>query len=120
MESGNEILYKKIWEIVEVVNVDYEIVNVEYDTNNDFTVIDDFPFMAIQRPWNVHDAIIIHEMDDIKFRMYKIPKHSIEEYVEFINKRKITCAQVEVKDLNFLKRCPSLKCLNISLREDST
>ena len=120
MESGNEILYKKIWEIVEVVNVEYEIVNVEYDTNNDFTVIDDFPFMAIQRPWNVHDAIIIHEMDDIKFRRYKIPKHSIEEYVEFINKRKITCAQVEVKDLNFLKRCPSLKCLNISLREDAT
>ena len=41
MESGNEILYKKIWEIVEGVNVEYEIVNVEYDTNNDFTVIDE-------------------------------------------------------------------------------
>ena len=68
---------------------DDERMCVEYDIYKGFTVIDDFPFMAIRHPWNVHDAIIIHEMDDINFRRDRIPKHSIEEYVEFINERKI-------------------------------
>lgn len=99
---------------------DDERMCVEYDIYKGFTVIDDFPFIAIRHPWNVHDAIIIHERDDINFRRDRIPKHSIEEYVEFINERKITRAQIEMKDLSFLKRCPSLKCLDISLREDAT
>ena len=89
---------------------DYEFVSIR----------DNFAFTSIHHPLTKNDAIIVQDQGCVRYQEYKIPDHTEEEYVEYINRNRIESAKIEVSDLAFLRRCPSLKYLCISLRRDAT
>ena len=84
------------------------------------SIRDNFAFTSIHYPLTKHDAIIVQDQGCVRYQEYKIPDHTEEEYVEYINRNRIESAKIEVSDLAFLRRCPSLKYLCISLRRDAT
>ena len=65
-------------------------------------VKDGFEFDSIVYPYNKYTAIKIN-----------IEQHNIEKYVEYINEKRIEQAEIVMPNLEFLKRCPTLKKLYI-------
>ena len=68
---------------------------------------DGFGFVALTYPFNIKDALYIGQSS-----------RPIEDYIDYINYNNIEKAQVEITDLDFLKLCPSLQFLRITIPED--
>ncbi len=83
--------------------------------NSMISIIDGFGFTAYRRPLDVHDAIIVksHGLSDCEAPQYYVPYHSVDEYVDYINRHKIEKAIIILNDISFITRCPTLKYLNI-------
>lgn len=62
----------------------------------------EFEFTSIMYPFNQKHAIKINEN-----------QHTVEEYIEYINKHKLEQAEIVMPDLNVLDSCPTLKYLKI-------
>lgn len=88
---------------------------MEYDIFKGYTVIDGFGFTAATYPHNVHDAIIIKckGVSDCTSPQYDVPFHTIEDYIAYIQKKKIEKAIIILNDISFIRQCPSLKYLTI-------
>lgn len=78
-------------------------------------LIDGFVFTAITNPANKYDAIVIRNPIDCPCSspLLCISNNSLDEHIEYINKNNITKAMVIADDINFIKECPSLTCLEI-------
>lgn len=63
-----------------------------------------FEFTKLLYPFNQENALRI-----------EVGKHSMEEYVAYINEHQIEQAWIAMPDLNFLLKCPSLKYLRIGM-----
>lgn len=81
---------------------------------NRYVLREGFPFTSITAPPNVYDAILIKPRGETSWSP-KYPSFdiSIDEYIFFINKYKLTKALIISSDISFLKKCPSLKYLKI-------
>ena len=81
-----------------------------------------FEFTAIRHPANVYDAIIIRNPSHSpKYKANGVySKHTLDEYVDFINHYGIEKAEIIADDISFLRKCPTLKHLNIIPVTDET
>lgn len=88
---------------------------MEYDIIRGYTIINGFGFTSLTPPHNIHDAIIVkcEGGSDCEAPQYDVPYHSIEEYIETINRNMLEKAVVILDDISFLPQCPTLKHLNI-------
>ncbi len=94
-------------------------MKIEYDLHKGYTIIDGFAYASINIPHNVHDAIVIRQKSIYTIARYSdTPMHTNEEYIEYINKKKIEKAIVYTKDVSFLTNCPSIKYLTVVVEYD--
>ena len=75
---------------------------------------DTFPFVPVVAPANIYDGILI-KPSGVKCFSPRFPdfQHSIDDYVEFINKHSLEKAMVIASDISFLEKCPTLKYLTV-------
>ncbi len=87
-----------------------------------YEIINNFGFTCITPPHKVFDAIIIkcEGVSDCISPIYNVPYHSIDEYVEYINKNNIKKAVIIMNDISFITRCPSLECISVIPSNQST
>lgn len=85
----------------------------QYDIFKGYTIIDGYGYTAITYPFNIHDALIVKCGTS---RRFDIPYHSVSDYVHYINDNRIQKAKVIAYDINFLKRCNTLKYLSVTPR----
>ena len=92
-----------------------EDADMIYDIYRNYTMNQGFSFTGLTRATNVDDAIIVKckGRSDCVSPQYNIPYHTIEEYVAFIQKHKISKAVIIYDDISFINECPSLKYLQI-------
>lgn len=66
-------------------------------------------------PANVYDAIVIRnpEYADTKSPVIGYAERSLEEHIKVVNKCKLEKAVIIANDIHFIKKCPTLKYLNI-------
>ena len=82
--------------------------------SNRYILREGFPFTSVTYPANVYDAILIKPFGATSFSpRFPTFKHSIDDYVVFINKYNLDKAVVIAEDISFLTKCPTLKYLNI-------
>ena len=57
----------------------------------------------------------------VEYPVFRTSEYPEEMYVDFINQRKIKCANVLMDDFSFLKKCPDLEmlCLYPSLQAEN-
>ena len=57
----------------------------------------------------------------VEYLVFRTSEYPEEMYVDFINQRKIKCANVLMDDFSFLKKCPDLEmlCLYPSLQAEN-
>ncbi|MBE5956216.1 MAG: leucine-rich repeat domain-containing protein [Lachnospiraceae bacterium] len=74
-----------------------------------------FIFTSIDKPANVLDAIVIRypENSNSITPQKSFSKKSLEEHIEVINKYKLEKACIIAENIEFIHRCPSLKCFQI-------
>lgn len=70
---------------------------------------DGFEFTKILYPFNQENALRI-----------EVGKHSVADYVAYINEHQIEQALIAMPDLDFLSECPSLKYLRIGMPSTKT
>lgn len=82
---------------------DFKILSIDY------RVKDDFAFTSLTFPNNIYDAILIKINDSVVYKNCYGYNHTIEEYVEYINRKNIEKAIIMVENLQFLDSCSNLK-----------
>lgn len=106
MESGKEVL--QLMKDLQKIITDARVFTKR------FVLRDGFPFTSVTFPANVYDALIIKpfgtECFSPKFPMYN---HSIDDYVEFVNKHKLEKAIIIADNIDFIENCPTLKYLMV-------
>lgn len=88
---------------------------------NGYRFCEGFIFTAILHPANVFDAIVIRNPSSSRKIGDKgvVSIHSLEKHIEFINKHNIDKALIIGNDISFLRKCPTLKYLNIIFCENT-
>ena len=81
---------------------------------NGYILRDGFPFASNTNPANIYDAIVIKPSGETCWSpRYPGFSHSIDEYIEFVNKHSLSKAIIIANNIEFLKECPTLKYLRI-------
>ena len=80
-----------------------------------YVIRNGFAFEPLRSPANVFDAIVIHAPETARSwgGRANISERSLEEHIAFINLHSIEKAVIIAEDISFLRRCPSLKHINI-------
>ena len=80
----------------------------------DWEIIKD-GFSFSKDAYNTLGNLIIHENEwcDSVGGRFRAPVRPIEDYIQYINKNQIQSADVYMRDLSFLKECPSLTRLSL-------
>ena len=70
-----------------------------------------FIFTGITHPANIYDAIVIKHPQDVRCfsPVIKESSHNLEEQIELINREKIEKAMIIAENIDFIKKCPTLK-----------
>ena len=97
-----------------VIQINNDLKQI-YDISKGYTIINGFAYSAVTYPFNVHDGIIIKcsGRSDCESPQYNIADHSIDMYINQINKLKIEKTTIILDNINFLNDCKTLKHLRI-------
>lgn len=103
--------------------MDKIIISTENFCEQDYRITykDGFAFTSVTYPLNLHDGIIV-KVDNHSDRMgprYNIKNREVNEYINYINEKKIEKALIILDNLEILKFCPSLKYLEIYLSDQT-
>lgn len=80
-----------------------------------------FIFTGITHPANIYDAIVIKDPQNVRCfsPVIKESSHNLEEQIELINREKIEKAMIIAENIDFIKKCPTLKYLRIIPAENA-
>ena len=93
-----------------------EVITSVTDLSNHYVFRDGYAFTSIDEHTNVYDAIIIRFPPRAQRETTRMPVmgHSPEEHIALINEYKLEKAKIIAEDISFIRRCPTLKYLDIA------
>ena len=95
--------------------VDYRALADHYIVRNGFV------FLPLTYPYNVYDALLMRQPESAPCLSPRRPysTRSLDEHITLVNDLKLEKAVIIANNIDFIKKCPSLKYLNVIPADDS-